>query len=224
MNHSLALACAGALLAWSPTLSAAEDEEDEDTTTPGADNRWSLGFGVGLSGAWLGGGPGDASGGLAAMPLYSGSIEYRASHALWLMLRGSGNYSRQGDASSTSVSGSFGLRGVVNPDDAFQVSFYGMAGASYGRGDYPAFIEGLDAELTSEVASIGGHIASGLALEQIFTDHFRLRFATSVLRARYDVWSDSTLDGSGAEVSSYTDRSLSAEVGFEPEIQLRLAW
>jgi hypothetical protein len=228
MTHpsGLALACAGAALAWSATFSASAaargPTSDPDAPPAPPRNQWSIGLGVSLAGPWLGGAAAGTAGTAGmALPLphvYTTSLEYRVGDATWLLLRGAGNGAIDSDGTTTArgltLSGSLGVRQVLNPEDRFQVSLYGRGGGAYAYGD-----QGDGTGAKSRAALLEG----GLSLEPIISDHFTLRLSMTALRAEYQVYEAAFLDAEGA-LASYESDHLGGGFGFEPELEVRFAW
>lgn len=218
MRRTITALIGGALLTVSaPLFAQPSDCEDCEEDTP----AWSVGLGVALGGAWFGAGQAGSAagiGGLGMPMLYVTTLERQLGGGTWLTLRASGSYASNAIAGADSVErswsfgGALGVRQVLNPEDRFQVSLFGMAGPSFA---------GMDSVGAAQRAW-DVHVQAGVALEQIFTEHIALRLSLAVLRAGYAETNSVT-----TSLPSPTESGVSgfdASIGLSPQLELRFYW
>jgi hypothetical protein len=224
-----------------PCLAPAEEDQEAVKAPP----KWSLGAGIGFGGSssayclglgCLGGVPTLPPGGLGSIGGYGGSwtpqgrilLERQLSRSLALMIDGSASYtsseSSTSDLSNTSsnLGVGLGLRWLLNPDGAVEVSIAATLSGYWSTWDYWLM------DLSSSKLDVYSYTVSagvGLVLERKLLDNLYLRLESNLVRLGYswfeykNTWVDTRVVSSKS-----SSHSFNAGVALSPSIQLRLTF
>ncbi len=235
------------------TAKAYSEEEGDTDDRP----AWSIGAGIGFGAYYYPtyggiGTPGPASegsqglgaagglGGYVGDNWYSSPnahvmVEWQFADSLALLFQGGVSYSDNDSSGgnyeyyNVGVSILAGLRWILNPGGAVEVSTYGAFSGSWSFGfsdiesdfEPPENLESWVVKNRSISYSLGFHI--GLALERKLLDNLYLRLESSLVRVAYG-YGENKQTFSDEERSTSNSKSFSTGLAFSPAIQLRLAF